>query len=241
MFKKSIVLNFYTASPAAYNTARPTWGKEKEKPNWLKELKTSVNMWWEHLGMWGKSSTVAICPGIREYIASPINQNMWADLDIRINPDGTFTTSKEMRPWDVEVSEHPESQWKNLYTGRRIALKLDNPWKVVTDSPADFLMCESHYSTNYFRDLQIWQSPGVTNYKYQHSLNVHLNAPIKEEPYIISLKYDTPLQSIFPLTDKPIEIRYHLIEPREFDVLGGHMPLTMVGRYYRQKGVKKVQ
>lgn len=241
MFKKSVVLNLYTANPAAYETAKPNWGKDKPKPSWLKELKTSMTMWWDHLGMWGKTSTVAICPGIREYIATPIHQNMWADLDIRVNPDGTFTTSAEMRPWDVHVSEHPEIQWKGLYTGKRIALKLDNPWKAVSDSPINYLMCESHYSTNYFRDRQVWTSPGITNYKYQHSLNVHLNCPVKEEPYIVSLKYDSPLISIFPMTDRHVEIRHHLIDQDQWNKIGSQMPMTMVGRYYRQKGVKKLQ
>lgn len=238
--KKPIILNLYTYNKAVYETARPKWGKEREKPNWLKELKTSMNMWWEHLGMWGKTSTVAICPGIREYLSTPIQQNMWADLDIRINPDGTFTNSSEMRPWQcMHISEHPDIQWKNMYTGKRIALKLDNPWKAVSDSSVPFMMCESHYSTNYFRDKKIWTSPGVTNYKYQHSLNVHLNVPVKDEPYIISLKYDSPLISYFPMTERPVEIKYHLISESEWQGIGNHMPQTMIGRYYRQKGVKK--
>jgi hypothetical protein len=46
---------------------------------------------------------------------------------------------------------------------------------------------------------------------------------------------------MFPMTERPVELRYHQISVEEWAQMGNHMPATMVGRYYRQQGVKPVK
>ncbi|MDB4348960.1 hypothetical protein OAA64_01400 [bacterium] len=239
--KKPIILNCYTSNKSYYLNAKPKFGAEQPKPTWLENLKSTVNMWVPQIGMHNKMSTVGICPGIRDYISKAIHFNMWADLDIKVNTDSTWNTSIEMRPFDLNVSEHPQEQWAGVYKGNRIALKLENPWKITCSEPVDFMLLDSHYSSSYIKDKGVYQSPGLTNFKYQVSTNVHLNCPIKEESYIISLKYGAPLMSMFPMTERPVELRYHHISLDEWAQLGNHMPATMIGRYYRQSGVKQIK
>jgi|TARA_B100001094_G_scaffold231214_1_gene225972 hypothetical protein len=239
--KKPIILDCYTSNKSYFINAKPTFGTERPKPTWLEELKTTVTLWIEQIGMHNKMSTVGICPGIRDFMSKAIHFPMWADLDIRMNPDATWSTTIEMRPFDLNVSEHPPEQWKGVYKGQRVALKLENPWKLRCSEPVDFLMMDSHYSSSYLKDKGIYQSPGLTNFKYQVSTNVHLNCPVKPEPYIVTLKFGHPLMSMFPMTERPVELRYHQISVEEWAQMGNHMPATMVGRYYRQQGVKPVK
>ncbi len=93
---------------------------------------------------------------------------------------------------------------------------------------------ESHYSTSYFRDQGILFSPGVTNYNKQHSTNVHLNCPVKSEPYMINLKHGMPLVSVFPMTDKEISFDTKLISIPEWNDISNNFPYTFVGRYFKK-------
>lgn len=235
-FKKSINLTAYTYEESYLLTAKPTF-KSAEKPNWLKKLGGAVSIWDEKIGLYNKIATANTCPGIKDFLSLPIQINMWADVDIRINPDGSWTSNA--RPdWDIYITEHPKFQFGEAYNDR-IALKLDTPWMMYSDSDTKFLFVESHYSTSYFRDLGVLLPPGVTNFKYQHSTNIHLNCPIKPEPYVISLKHGMPLVSLFPMTDKHINFDVKKVPHSDFREMNQHYPKINVGRYFKQAGFKK--
>jgi hypothetical protein len=239
IFNKPVKITAYAADLSVYTNNQPKTGKSIETPSWLSRLKASIKTWNPAIGLHDKAGTVAVCPGIREFVSSPIALNMWAEIDIRINPDGSWSSTSQSRPdLNTEISEHHEDQWQGMYPGKRVALKLSNPWKFVSDSDVKYVFTESHYSTSYFRERGIWISPGVTNFKYQHSTNIHLNCPVKDEPYVISLKYGSPLISLFPMTERPVEIECIKISPPEWGELGDHMPRTVVGKYFKQKGIK---
>jgi hypothetical protein len=235
-FKKSIKITAYTTDPSYMETCQPVY-KSKEKPDWLRKLGAISSVWDNSNGLYNKSGTAATCPGIREFLSYPIQLFMWADVDIRINPDGRWFHNG--RPtWGIDITQHPKEQFGDAYNNR-IALKLNSPWLLKSDSDTRYLFTESHYSTSYFRENGILLSPGVTNFKWQHSTNVHLNCPIREEPYVISLKHGMPLISMFPLTDKEINLECKKIGLEEYNEINQHFPKMCVGRYFKQAGYKK--
>lgn len=231
MFSKKVKLTAYTPDKNIYDFAKPVY-KTKEKPGWLASLKTVITQWDSNIRMPIKSGTAVTCPGIRDFISTPIQLNMWGDIDIIVNPDGSW--QHNARPeWGMSITQHHEDQWKGAYNNR-IALKLGSPWVFECNSAVKFLMTESHYSTNAFRDLGVLFPPGVTNYKTQHSTNVHLNCPLKSEPYMISLKHGMPLISIFPMTEKEVDFSVELSTIDKYNDLSGNFPYTFVGRYYKK-------
>lgn len=239
-FRKSIKLVANTSDLSVYNNAQPRIGKSIQSPSWIKNLKASIKTWNEHIGLMEKAGTVAVCPGIREFISAPITLNMWAEVDIRVNPDGSWSSTAQSRPeLMTDISQHHEDQWRGMYPGNRIALKLSNPWKFVSDSDINYVFTESHYSTSYFREKGVWISPGVCNFKYQHSTNIHLNCPVKEEPYVISLKHGTPLVSFFPMSERPVELECKKLALNDWGEIGEHFPRVLVGKYFKQPGIKK--
>ena len=240
ILRKPIKLIASTYDLSAYTNVQPKLGKGNEPPSWLKKMKAYVQTWNPNIGMMDKAGTVAVCPGIREFISTPITMNMWAEVDIRVNPDASWSSTTQSRPeLNTSVMEHGPDQWKGMYPGNRIALKLANPWKFVSNSDTSYVFTESHYSTSYFREKGIWISPGVCNFKYQHATNIHLNCPVKDEPYVISLKYGMPLVSFFPMTEKPIDLECRKIDDDAWGQIGEHFPRVLVGKYFKQAGIKE--
>ena len=238
-FNKSVKLTAYTSDISVMTNCKPVLGKDVKTPGWLKNISASVKSWNQNIGLYDKAGTVAICPGIREYLSTPIALSMWSEIDIRINPDGSWSSTAQSRPeLNTQVVEHEQDQWKGMYPGKRIALKLNSPWKFVTNSDTKFLFSESHYSTSYFREKDVWLSPGVTNFKYQHSTNIHLNCPLKEESYVLTLKYGMPLISLFPMTERAIDFKCEQISEEKLFNIGEHMPRVPIGKYYKQIGIK---
>lgn len=239
-FKKSIKIYAYTHDTSVFRNVQPVFGQNAEKPSFLKSIKTHIKSWNKNIGLYDKVGTVAVCPGIREFLSTPIQFNMWSEVDIRINPDGSWTSTAQSRPeLGTEITQHHEDQWRGMYPGKRIALKLSNPWKLCSDDGVQFVFTESHYSTSYFREKGIWLSPGVTNFKWQHATNIHLNCPVKEEPYVITLKHGMPLISLFPMTERKIDLVCKQIDYNDWGKIGEHFPRVPVGKYFKQSGYKQ--
>lgn len=234
-FNKSINLTAYTYNSSVMNSCKPEY-QSKERPEWLIKLKNFLIVKDEQSQIFVKSPTAGTCPGIRDYLQLPIQLKMWADLDIRICPDGTWTYFT--RPeWNVTIAEHGKSQFGDAYNNR-ISLKLLSPWYFVCNEPIKFVFTESHYSTSFFRDHNVLIPPGIIDYKYQHSTNVHLSFPIQEEPYVVRLRHGTPLVSMFPITERKINFTTKQVTVQEFNNINMHMPNMFIGKYFKQPGVK---
>jgi hypothetical protein len=234
-FNKQINLTAYTSDPSYYASCKPVY-KSNVKPDWITRVGAYIKTWDDRSGLYNKAGTVATCPGIKDFLSKPIQIPMWGDIDIRINPDGTWTSNG--RPdYDLHIGQHYPAQYGDAYKDR-VALKLSSPWQFVSESKINYLFTESHYSTSYFRELGILFPPGVINFKYQHSTNIHFNCPIRSEPYVISLKHGMPLVSIFPMTERSINFEVKKIGRDEFNEINQHMPKMVVGRYFKQEGYK---
>jgi hypothetical protein len=235
-WKKKIELTAYTYSPG-YESSCPPIYRNVERPDWLTRLKNFYVDLDPKSRIPVKTPTVGVCPGIRDYLTECIQLNLWTDISIKIMPDGSW--AHYVRPgWDdVTIGEHPKPQYGDAYNNR-VSLKLTSPWYFVTDANVKFMFVESHYSTSVFRDNEIIIPPGVIDYKWQHSTNVHLSFPIKEQEYIVHLKHGTPLVSMFPMSERPVDFKVKLIDQYQWIQINEHFPKMFVGRYYKQAGKK---
>lgn len=233
--KKSINVTAYTFNPSYFNSAKPEY-QSTEKPDWLKKLKTFFLERDERSTIIVKNPTAAVCPAIKDFLHLPIQLKMWADIDIKIFPDGSWTHYS--RPdWQVQVVEHRKTQYGEAYNNR-IALKLNSPWYFVSDQEIKFTFIESHYSTSFFRDQDIVIPPGIIDYSFQHSTNIHLSFPIKSEPYVVHLKHGTPLISMFPITERKVNFEVKQVSFDEWQQINQKMPQMFIGRYFKQPDKK---
>ena len=67
---------------------------------------------------------------------------------------------------------------------------------------------------------------------------MHLSFPIKEQEYIVHLKHGTPLISMFPMTERPLDFKVDLVDQYQWSQINEHFPKMFIGRYYKQAGKK---
>lgn len=234
MFKRNVVdLKAYTYMPKLIDFNVLTY-QEKTFPNWFKRIKNYYDQIDEVSGIMGKGPTIQACPGIRDFMTKPIHFKMWCDVIIKIWPEGMMTY-KSAPGADFLCGVHGKEQYGNeIYGEDRIAVKFDSPWHLFSNSDTEYLMMESHYSSNFFRKNGLFSSPGILNFKNQHSTNIHINFPVKKEPYEIQFKFGQPLVSLFPLTEKKINFSIDSISKEDFFATSDIFPSVFTGRYFKR-------
>lgn len=231
--EKPVKLTAYTWDASYLEFSKPVY-KNKELPAWIKNIPPYITKPNFQTEMTETYSTVAFCPGIKGFLNEPIQINAWCDMEFRIRPDGTWNTSVR-QDFNENISEHAPWQIGNdAILKDRLFLKLNSPWAFTCDEDVDFLLMEPFYSSTFYRDNDIINPPGILEFKYQSSTNVHLAFKIKPEPYTVVLKMGTPLLSLFPLTERPVEIaEYNYLPFPGFNSLS-KFPKVNVGRYYKK-------
>jgi hypothetical protein len=238
MFKRKVKLDCYTHVPDLIKMQPLKPGAKP--PSWWSKIKSTYKVYESKKGMHVTAPTVKTCPGVVEYIRKPINFNLWTDLDIIVTPDGRIKSSgpgNTVSGLD-RVETHDIKQYHADLYGDVVVAKLVSPWVITSEDETDFLLTETHYSPE-LRRLGIGIIPGVVNFKYQHSMNIFLILPIKEEEYEIKLKYDTPIASLFPMTEREVEIYMHEADEVFMNRLVGKFPSITSGRYYAYKRMFK--
>lgn len=224
-------LTFYTSDNGFFINDKPSF--KMDHPDWLRMIKKSFKIFNPHNSHYDEIPTIKNCPGINYFMSEGIKFKLWADLKIRVNPSGEvddLTYGIEMfRPF----SQHDPLQFEHLYPQNKTAFKLHNPWIAKCNQDTKFLFVESHYSTNFFRENNMQIVPGIIDFKYQHSVNVHILIDKKEEPYDLFLPYGTPLFTLYPLSEKKINIDYELVTEEQLKNISNHFPRCPMRKYYQ--------
>jgi len=237
MIKKKLKLDFYTANPVVLDL-QPIHLRSKP-PSWWKGLKNSYCAYKSRVGGSIPVPTIKTCPGVSDYIRLPITLKLWSDGMFKVKPSGEVEIIEPIyQSHTLTGGTHKADQYGgDLYEGRVIC-KLDGPWCVKASSKAQFMITECHYNED-LRKHGIMVSPGVTNFKENHTLNVFLVFPIKKEEYTVTLKYGTPLMSIYPMFEQPIDIEMHNCTRQEFQDIQNIYPSSFIGRFYARKHARK--
>lgn len=232
MFKKKRpLLTFYTFDNGFFINDKPTF--KMDHPNWLKMIKTSFQQFNPNNNHFDEVPTVKNCPGINYFMSEGIKFKLWADIKIRVYPSGEVEDLSYGTGELESFGQHHPKQYEYLYPEGKTAFKLNNPWLGNCSSDLKFLFTESHYSTNFFREHNMYIAPGVIDFKYQHALNVHILIDKKEEPYELYLPYGTPLFTLYPLSEKRIDIECKLVSKDECARIGSQFPRCPMRKYYQ--------
>ena len=232
MFNKKINITFYTDDNGIFVNEKPTF--KPNHPEWNNLLKNTYKRFNPETNSFHDGATVKNCPGIHNFMNYGIKFKTWTDLKIRVNPNGLVEELFNGYRFDKpQLVQHDPKQYEYLYPDKKTAFKLNNPWLARCNSDIKFMLMESHYSTNFFIENGLYIAPGIIDYKYQSSLNVHVIVEKKEKPYELFIPYGTPLITLFPITDKKIKINYEHVSREKYSDLLNIFPKCPVGRYYQ--------
>jgi len=233
MFKKNIKLTAYTWENDIFLNEKPTFNKT-DQAEWLKLLQPTYKQFDANTNSSFDMATAKNCPGINNFMSGGIKFRMWSHLKVRVHPNGAVeelpgTVRGQTQPF----AQHPREQYEHIYQRGKTSFKLNNPWLLECNQSVKFMFVESHYSTHFMRENNIYIAPGIIDFKYQKSGNIHLVVDVKKEPYELVIPYGTPLITLFPMTERKIDFDCKLVSKDEYERINVSFPRCPMRKYYQ--------
>lgn len=208
--KSKITIDLFTNNSAIYEYFRPVQSRHA-KPKWFKNLSSHRKVVHAETGIEFDQPTIRQCDGIRMLYEKGFMIPMWSDLIFETVDDNNYRYYfSEASANDCEFFTTSDSGPLSKY----YAFKLTCPWVAKENRGVNFLVHQPFW--NQIDSLKDYFIPsGVLDFKNQHSLNV--NILISRSQNVLRFNSGEMIMSVVPLTEKKIELKYHLISNEEYN------------------------
>jgi hypothetical protein len=228
---KPVIVHVYTYQKNLLDQVAPEAAK-KFIPKFWKDLPNALK------DPFNVDSNMKYCAGFNDLYSKGIVIPAWTDFAIQVgkigdtenpymlaNPTGNM--EHVVHPQSQRGSFAPEEEWQHI--------KLSSPWVFKCDEPIEFLMTDVGWNKDNPSDSFV--PNGVINFKWQRSTNINMLLKREKEERVIVRDYGTPLAHLIPLTERPVEFKYHLVTVEEWNVVHAEVtPQTMWhAGYYKLK------
>jgi len=212
--KRNLVLKAVTFSSAAYeyftvakaHNFYPEWWKKL--PAYHEQLTGILNI---------KYPTMKNCAGIIDMYKNGFILPLWSDLQIKIAEHGQWAGGFSDLS-TVQPVSHPRQQLgeDNTEFNDCMHIKLDSPWLLedVNKTGISFVQIGCLWNNIPLQHM-LQVCPGITNFKYQHSLNINAFLSSKT-PAEFVIPANTPMMQIIPLTERQLDLQVELISREDF-------------------------
>jgi hypothetical protein len=225
MFKlkqKPVIINCYTSRLDVYKNT-PIALSKKHIPPWFKALKprSSVQPQLDGapLNLLNTANRLSIksCPAMIGYHMKGFTLPMWSELVLRWDGVGSNGWEYIYADQESELTPHSADQWENCseLSGYQ-HFKLISPWIVEVEEDVEFLVKDSLWGFLDLKNLHIMS--GVVKFDNQNHTHVNIFARKTEKQNTLLIPYNMPMMDYIPLTDRPIELKLHLITEQEFAI-----------------------
>jgi hypothetical protein len=204
---KTIVVDAFTHVTAVAESA-PLQLAANFIPDWWKSIKASgvkVNDMENIL-----QPTMKGCTGFLNLYKRGFIVPLWADLELDILENGNYRFISPLT--NFNMSSHGSYQYNNSFPNEA-HLKLEAPWIIKEKSGVEFYLGGAFWNQqSTINGMNI--CPGIAS--LDRSMQVNINCFFKKEEKRYSLLAGYPLAHIIPLSEKPLQVRSHLISESEF-------------------------
>jgi hypothetical protein len=215
--KKKIVLDCFTSENYVIEYA-PINFAIKHIPEWWKNLPVPH----EHEPIVNMRN----CVGMIEYYKRSIAIPIWSDLLIQIEDDKSYRW--QFSDLKSVARVHPEPQMSNFLSTHG-HLKIESPWRLASEKGLNWVW--SHPTYNYPFSSDIACLPGITDFYYQHSVNVNMML-LTENKKKILIKQGQPIALLTPMSDRKIKIVRHLVDEKEIRRIDNKInPISFLSKY----------
>lgn len=210
--KSEVTVDCFTNNPMVYHNykidrASKFFPEEiKQMPNYV-QLKKNAD---RESTLMDDIPTIRLCTGIKDLFTTGFIIPSWSEFKIEITKSGQISyVDKISAINNTELLQHHNRiQYGSGIYFDRVHVKLLAPWYLTEKSGVKFTwnMCDWHRTDN-ANDIRILS--GMLDFKYQHQVNI--NAFIRREA---TISYDAgdPLVHMIPVTDKKVNLKYHLVD-----------------------------
>lgn len=207
---KPLVLNFYTDMKEVFDFAKPVKAA-KTIPDWWKELPKDLVK-----DPVVPESTMKRCVGFTELFQHGFVLPLWSDFNIDIAPVGASGARWAFSDRRFSAGIHPPEQRGSFLPEEHYQhVKLTCPWYAHCDEEVNWMMTTPMW--NLEAPDKVIIPPAVVDFTHQGSMNVNMFFVRDANPYIHKFAQGQALLHVVPLTERPVEYRYHLVSREELD------------------------
>lgn len=231
--KRKLVLDLFTQRQMIFDAAKPKLAPQFY-PDWWKELKTELQMGDELF----PTATMRRCMGFVDHYKHGFVIPMWSDFRIELGPIGDPFFRAQCSDNTTSLGEHPAAlRGAYLPNSHYQHLKMYTPWAAKCKEDVYWKWEQPTWS--YRNPNKIILLPGTIEYKYQYSMNANLMFAREAEKTLIEIPFQQPLVHVTPLTERDLELRYHMVEGSEYDRLMQGEKLSNINRYRAYRRVRE--
>lgn len=163
---------------------------------------------------------------------------MWTEARIVVDPKGEVGGMWQFADHAAEAGQHSAQQRGTfLPETEYMHLKLNPPWRLKTKESLVWLMFQPTYS--YKAPDQAMVLPGTIDFQWGHEPNVQMMFRRLEGRHnLVTISPGEPLATLMPLTDKEVELRYHLVDRETLSRISGSRILMNGDGMHRRKLAK---
>lgn len=205
--RKKVIVDAFTHSDVI--AMSPIIPASKALPDWFKKLKTTIDV--DAGGLFNKMPTFKRCDGMTDLIKGTYVMPMWADLSIVTFKDGRWHWKFPSDIYNYGLQEFPNSLMDSAFSPL-MHIKINGPWLLEEKTGVNFFQTQATYSHNNIAS-NIVIPPGVTNYKYQKSLNINTFLARDKQFFFPA---GMPMMYIVPMTEYEVEIKTHVVSIEEW-------------------------
>lgn len=213
IFQKPVVLHCYTNLAAIYNFY-PIKSGTAYIPDWWKQIPKNLVL----ENNFFPTATMKNCVGFTDFFKNSFALPLWSDVSIAIGQNGSTDYKYQFSDCQSKINAHPQFQRGEAFSEKEFQhLKFETPWRFICEEEISFLQTGAFWNQNDFSEMQI--TPGVINFKYQNGINVNTLWKRQPKEKIYHLQENMPFCFLFPLTERKIKLKIHLISDEDFNNL----------------------
>ena len=231
--KRKLVLDLFTHRQMIFDAAKPKLAPQFY-PEWWKEVKTEMQVGTELF----PTATIRRCMGFVDHYKHGFIIPMWSDLRIELGPIGDPFFRAQFSDNTTPISEHPATlRGAYLPATHYQHLKLHTPWAAKCKEDVYWKWEQPTWS--YRNPNKSIVLPGTIEYKYQYSMNANLMFARDAQTAMIEIPFQQPLVHVTPLTERDLELRYHVVGKEEYDRMMQGEKLSNINRYRAYRRIRE--
>lgn len=231
--KRKIVLDLFTCRQMIYDAAKPKPAAQFY-PDWWKALKAEMPMGKELF----PTATMRRCMGFVDHYKHGFILPLWSDFRIRMGAIGDPFFEAAFSDSTTHVSSHPAAlRGSYLPEDRYTHIKMSAPWAARCSEDVYWKWEQPTYGFKHPNRAIIL--PGTIEYKYQYSMNTNVMFARQDKASELQLDFQQPLVHITPLSERPFELRYHMVDNHEYDRFMQGEKLSNINRYRAYRRVRE--
>lgn len=208
--KNTLTLHCYTDRADVYNYFPIVSGK-KTVPEWVKKLPAAPKTVEEILK---HIPNIKSCTGLLDYHRLSIVLPLWSDLILETGSEDNDHYAWQYSDLKSQVDIHLPEQYGNYFDPKKYQhFKIISPWSFLCSEDINFFATGPEWCFDKLKNINILG--GILNFKFQNETHVNLIYSKQKEKSCTLLEADTPLYYFFPLTEKKVEIKNHLVSTEE--------------------------